>query len=345
MAYPLAAAAAEAGMTLAEYIAYLEAEEAAAIAYEESGGLLGRIGRTVIGAQVGALGAGLAAHALGIHKNTNSSQARDITPVKKRYRDPAKDALLQELTSTASTRRQRVDPPISTFSAFTTNMPSKRGYYAKRKPYVRRRKYGRRVGSTKKTPNYSVSRIKNVTYSVAEKKYQDYALTMTAPNTSTWTFQVLGPTLAQGTLSNQRIGNQVFLRDFQVDMVISPGASFAGAILRCVIVGVKVNKNSVSAPGATDIWSFDRISSVRKPENIRSFSLFGDFTTVIPSGQSAPVPVTRVVRINKKISYNNNLGTAADLPEWCFWLACCAGSTTVNNLSCLGMIRARYIDL
>lgn len=334
-------------MSLMEYTAALEAEEAALIAFEESGGYLGATIRAAMGTQLGVLGAYLGAHALGIRTNPRNRDRPSVlqTQTLTNAQTPSRKRGSSTFTQIQSEHRPRLGVQ-SQLSLANISQQQMAGYTYKRKRTAPRRSYKRSYGKRKfASKRATTNRIKKVVYSVAEKKYIDQALTMVAPNSATWSFQVLGPPLLQGTGNAQRTGNTINVTSIQYDEKVTPSTGFVGSALRCIIFLIRNNKGSTAPPAATDIWANDRPTTFRNREKINEFIMLKDWTTVMPLGQSVPISTLHNIKVGKVFRYVGNLGTTADLQGYNLVLGCCSTSAAAANLVCDGKFRINFTDM
>ena len=349
-----AAEALELGLTLTEFYelqAAHRAETALLMEMEAGGGGVNLA--AVSGSGIAAFGA--IGYAMMRHKTNARRPARsgpNWDPHERPGYDPDIGGIrpfLPGLTDSVAKRR-RYSPVSETPLLSVTNTG---GFSQTKMPYTRRtakrpyrkRAPARRKYAKKRTARASSQKIKRVIYSVAEKKYTDVTLSMTNP-ANTWDAQAIGPLLQQGTTVGTRTGNRIQCRYIEMSYNVTPTnpATFTGAQLRCVLVHVRENQNSATAPGATDIWvDNNQIQSVRNREKMSDFALLADFTTTIPQGNLVPVGIKRYIKVNKQFVYNNNLGTAADLTSGALYLYC-LNNAGVNSLTCSGRIRVHFTD-
>jgi len=324
-------------MSLAEYAASLDAADLAAEAYEAAGGALGAATRAFLGGQVAILGGYLGAHALGFNTNPHRSAEN-----RKRVFDAITGGPAPESRYSVISRRSPDTGVLAGIPPAATNlnlgtMPARK-YTVKRKPAARKR-----VAKRRYYRGPSTNKIKRVIYSVAEKKYVDNTVSHTQP-VQAWNFQPIGPLLVQGTAVNNRTGNRVTCKWIEIQHSVNPNTvGFLGATLRCIIVFVKENNNATSLT-YTDLFVDQQQQSVRNKEKQSEFQILADWTVVVPQGQSTNVDVRKIVRVNKQIVYNNNLGTQADLPGGALYFGCYSTNGTAGQITCGGKLRVHFVD-
>lgn len=349
MAFPLAIEAAEAGMTLWEYMESLDAADAAAEAFENAGGYLGASVKALLYGQLAVLGVYTVPHVFS-NDNANSSQ-----PARSDFRNDIVSALKRPDPNPIAGRPTRKryhyhaefpsaapdpDNPDNN-NPFVSMAYSKVRFARKRKPTYRRKYYGRRRKATRS----GVNKIRKVIYSVAEKKYTDIAVTHTNP-IQTWNFQPLGPALSQGTTVGNRSGNRVNVRYIEMQHSTAPAApaTFNGAILRCIILWVRNNKNATTVT-RSDVFVDEQQQSIRNREKITDFAILADWNVTIPQGSQTNVDIRKIIRVNKQVVYNNNLGTLADMPEGALYFGCYSTNGTSGQLTCGGKFRIHFVDV
>lgn len=326
-------------MTLAEYAASLDAADLAAEAYEAAGGALGAATRAFLGGQVAILGGFLGAHALGVNTNPHRSAEN-----RKRIFDAITGGPSVDPRNSVIPRRTP-DPGVLAWFPPTAPVLSSAAmpYQSTRKPYKKRTVKRKRTYVRRRAP--TSQRIKRIVYSIAEKKYVDVAVTHTNP-VQVWNFQPIGPALTQGTAVGNRTGNRVLVKYIEVQHAVAPTApaSFTGSCVRCIFVWVKDNNNAVTLNAADMFVDTNLTQSIRNKEKQNEFIILADWTTVIPAGQSANMDLRKIVRVNKQVIYNNNLGTLADMPGGAIYFGCCNTNGTSTQVTCNGKIRIHFVD-
>lgn len=185
------------------------------------------------------------------------------------------------------------------------------GYSSYRRVYRKRK-------ASKKVPT---ARIKRIVRSVAEVKWKNYDSNFT-PATVNWQINSFLPTIVQGTDSNTRIGDKIFLKQINIAFTMKPVATLplSGSQCRFILYHNK-QCNGVQVAATTIFAANGSIDSPRNIPKKHQVSLLRDqihqMIVTASTGATNATGPTRTMRFviypKKRIEYTGASGAIADI--------------------------------
>lgn len=219
-----------------------------------------------------------------------------------------------------------------------------------------RRTYKRGRSRVYKGRRMSSVRVRRIVFSIAEKKFID--VTMAGQSIGSAGVGItLGPNIALGTGTNQRIGRQVWLdyMEWMIDMNMVAGtATLVGDVCRCVIFKDRQNNSDAAVPSWANLYSSVTPYSLRDPNSKKRFKVISDqiftFATLGISGANtsfaSPSQTMRGSHpLKQKLTYVGTAGTPADLINDCWEMVAVSRSSAANTCSMSGVIRFWFRDM
>lgn len=159
--------------------------------------------------------------------------------------------------------------------------------------------------------------------------------------------------IKQGTAQQDRIGDEIYISSLEIAMRFHPIVSTAGVRSDQVTCELYTdNQCNGALPSNTAIKSNTNYASFRNPDNTQRFHMVHKrehnvYTVQATAGAPDVLTVTNacshlVIPIKKKVKFQSNGGTIADMPRFCIYLMACSFRGTSFNLDVT--CRTRFKD-